>query len=94
MDSLGERATETSGSRREWGWGGISESSCYSLRERGTETTSGYLVEGVCFFILAYLLCFGFFFFSLNTFTIILLKGSYDLVRWIDFFDIIDTQDW
>ena len=95
MDILGERATETSGSRRGWGWGGISGSGCYSLRERGTETTSGCLVEGVCFFILAYLLCFVLFcFFSLNTFTIILLKGSYDLVRWIDFFDTIDTQDW
>ena len=45
---------------------------------------------------LSWLICFAlfFFFFSLNTFTIILLKGSYDLVRWIDFFDIIDTQDW
>ena len=49
-----------------WGWGGISGSGCYSLRERGTETTSGCLVEGVCFFILAYLLCFVclFFFFT------------------------------
>ena len=64
MDILGERATETSGSRRRWGWGGISGSGCYSLRERGTETTSGCLVEGVCFFILAYLLCFVFFFFT------------------------------
>ena len=45
---------------------------------------------------LSWLICFAlfFFFFPLNTFTIILLKGSYDLVRWIDFFDIIDTQDW
>ena len=66
MDILGERATETSGSRRGWGWGGISGSGCYSLRERGTETTSGCLVEGVCFF-LSWLICFAlfcFFFFT------------------------------
>ena len=48
MDILGERATETSGSQRGWGWGGISGSGCYSLRERGTEATGGCLFVGVC----------------------------------------------
>ena len=58
MSILGERATETSGSQRGWGWGGISGSGCYSLRERGAEATGGCLFVGVCCFILTYLLCF------------------------------------
>ena len=64
MGILGERATETSGSQRGWGWGGISGSGCYSLRERSTETTGGCLSVGVCF--LSWLICFALFVFCFH----------------------------
>lgn len=57
---LGERGKETSGSGR--GWGGISGSGCYPLRERGAETTDGCFFVGVCVFILICVVLFVVFF--------------------------------